>query len=119
MPEAKTHEGGCHCGAVRYRATMALAGGMTCNCSRCQKVGWTITFIPAENFELISGEDRLTDYRFNTGHIAHLFCQRCGIESFARGKGPDGKDTVCVNIRCLDGVDLAALPTQQYDGRSK
>ena len=34
------------------------------------------------------------------------------------GKAPDGSATAAVNIRCLEGVDLAALKRVPYDGRS-
>jgi hypothetical protein len=42
----------------------------------------------------------------------------CGIESFARGKLPDGSDMVAVNVRCLDDINIAALTLTPYDGRS-
>jgi len=49
----------------------------------------------------------------------HLFCAACGIESFARGTAPDGKEMVAINARCLDGVDLATLTLTPIDGRSR
>jgi hypothetical protein len=118
MADAKTYDGGCHCGAVRYRVTTALEGGITCNCSICQKTGTTLTFVPPAAFELLSGAEALTDYQFGKRRIHHLFCSRCGIRSFARGAKPDGTELVAVNVRCLDGVDLASVPTRSFDGRS-
>lgn len=118
MAEARTWTGGCHCGAVRYRVTMALERAITCNCSICSKSGTMLSFVPASQFELVSGEDFLTDYQFGRKHIHHLFCKRCGIKSFGRGAGPDGTPMVAVNVRCLDGVDLDEVPTQRFDGRS-
>jgi hypothetical protein len=118
MAETTTYTGGCHCGAVRYRVTMALEGAMTCNCSICSRVGSMLAFVPASAFELLSGEDALTDYQFGKKNIHHLFCSRCGIKSFGRGRGPDGVEMVAINVRCLDGVDLDAIPTRRFDGRS-
>lgn len=117
--ETKTWQGGCHCGAVRYEVTMKLAGAITCNCSICSKTGTMLNFVPEEQFKLLSGEDSLTDYQFNRNIIHHLFCKRCGVRSFARGKGPDGKGTAAINVRCLDGVDLDAVPTKHFDGKSR
>ena len=111
--------GTCHCGRVRYEVAADLANAITCNCSRCQRLGWILTFTPAEKFRLLSGEEALTDYQFNKHVIHHLFCSICGIESFARAEAPDGKQTVAVNVRCLDGVDLSALNPKPFDGRSK
>lgn len=33
---------------------------IACNCSRCGKLGTLLTFVPAENFKLLSGEDATT-----------------------------------------------------------
>jgi hypothetical protein len=120
MPEARTYTGSCHCGAVLYEATTDLAQVISCNCSRCSRLGWLLTFVPKEQFTLQAGEDALQDYRFNTHNIAHLFCKTCGIESFARGKRPnDGAEMVAVNVRCLVGVDLDSLTIKKVDNRSR
>jgi len=115
--ELRTYSGGCHCGAVRYEVTMKLAGAMTCNCSICSKTGTMLNFIPAQQFKLLHGEDALTDYQFGKENIHHLFCRRCGVRSFARGKMPDGRDMCAINVRCLDGVDLDAASVKQFDGK--
>jgi hypothetical protein len=119
MSEEKTYTGGCHCGDVRYEATTDLKTVVSCNCSICSKGGTVLTFVPATSFKLVSGEENLTEYRFNKHRVAHLFCSKCGIRSFARGKNPqDGSDVVAINVRCLDDVDLTALPTKEFDGKS-
>lgn len=115
----KTYDGGCQCGAVRYQVSTELGGVIACNCSRCGKLGSLLAFAPASDFTLRSGEDALTEFRFNKHVIHHLFCKVCGIQSFARGSTPDGKEMVAINVRCLDGVDPAALKVVQFDGRSK
>ncbi|MDB5457950.1 MAG: aldehyde-activating protein, partial [Caulobacter sp.] len=57
------HAGGCQCGRVRYEVEVALDDTITCNCSRCGKLGSVLTFAPAEAFTLLSGEDALSEYR--------------------------------------------------------
>lgn len=115
---AEEHLGGCHCGRVRFKATVDLATTMTCNCSICQKSGTILTFAPAERFTLLSGEADLTEYRFNKKVIHHLFCKTCGVRSFSRGQKPGGGEMVAVNVRCLDDVDIASLTPKAVDGRS-
>jgi hypothetical protein len=39
MPEVRTYEGGCHCGAVRFEAKTDLGQVITCTCSICAKHG--------------------------------------------------------------------------------
>lgn len=114
----QTYTGGCQCGKVRYEAQMELGTVNACNCSRCGKLGSLFAFVPASDFALKSGEDNLTDFQFNRNAIHHLFCSTCGIESFARGKRPDGTELVAINARCLDDVDIDALEIKKVDGRS-
>lgn len=118
MNSAKTYQGGCHCGAVRYSVTLDLKEVMACNCSICSKTGTLLTFTPAESFTLHQGQDSVGDYQFNRHTIHHLFCRTCGIRSFARGTGSDGTQMVAINARCLDGVDAEALSVRRVDGRS-
>ena len=72
--------------------------------------------VPPEKFELISGKDALTTYRFNTGAAQHTFCATCGIHPFYVPRSDP--DKIDVNVRCLDGVDIAALDVKEFDGRN-
>ena len=101
-----TFEGGCHCGRVRMRVTGDLADTVECNCSICTKKGFLHLIVPRDRFELLAGRDDLTTYRFNTGVAQHTFCRHCGIYAFYVPRSDP--DKVDVNVRCLDGVDLAA-----------
>ena len=114
-----SYQGGCHCGKVRFQVDVDLSSPVTCNCSYCSRRGSILAFAPAENLSLEQGADDLTEYRFNTKTIAHLFCASCGMESFARGAMPDGTKMVAVNVRCLEGVDIDSIKPQQVDGRSR
>lgn len=118
MAENHTYEGGCHCGQVRYRVSgLDLTNTITCNCSRCRRLGSILSFVPADSFTLLSGEEDLTDYQFNKKVIHHLFCKVCGVQSFSRGVSPDGAPTVAVNVRCLDDIDLDSLNPQKFNGK--
>lgn len=112
------YDGGCQCGAVNYEVDVDLDNTITCNCSRCQRMGFVLAFTPMDNFQLKSGEEKLTEYLFNNKSIQHLFCNTCGVESFAYGKMPDGSQTVAINVNCLSGVDPRTLDSQHVDGKS-
>jgi len=119
MGETKQYTGGCHCGEVRYRVALDLSTPATaCNCSICSRTGTLLTFVPSDAFTLERGEDVLTDYQFNHKVIHHLFCSRCGVRSFARGKMPDGTPMVAINARCLDDVDPEQLQVRRFDGKN-
>ena len=117
--ETKTWEGGCHCGRVRYAFSAASFSPLvSCNCSICEKRGLILTFVPEDKFQLLSGQDGLTDYLFNKKVIHHNFCANCGVESFARGIRPDGVKMVAINVRCVDGIDLTALSPRPVNGKA-
>ncbi len=118
MNEPQTHAGGCHCKKVRYEVKLAADSAIACNCSICSKKGALLTFADPSSFELKSGDENLTDYQFNKHVIHHLFCKTCGVTSFARGVGPDGKPMVAINIRCIDDFDLDKVAIKQHDGKS-
>lgn len=109
-------EGGCHCGRVRFRVTGDLGQAAYCNCSICTKKGFLHLIVPPDQFELLSGEDALSSYQFNTKTAKHLFCRDCGIHSFYVPRSDP--DKIDVNVRCLDGVDLATLRPHSFDGKN-
>ena len=118
MSDARTFTGSCHCGTVRFEVTTSLDPVLDCNCTICRKRGALWTYVGPEAFKLLSGEDAMTDYQFNKRNIHHLFCSTCGISSFARGRGADGQEGIGINVRCLDGIDVASLALTSSDGLS-
>jgi hypothetical protein len=119
----KTFKGGCHCGKVRYEADIDLSKGTgKCNCSICAKSANWGAIVKPDAFRLLSGEENLSNYQFNTKSVEHLFCKTCGIRSFGRGNLPGILDEyVSVNLNCLDvdgaEADLATAPIKHYNGR--
>lgn len=114
----KTYQGSCHCGAITYSVTADIEKVMECNCSHCARKGFLLAFVPAEQFTLHTGEDNLTEYRFNKKHISHLFCKTCGVQCFGKGTSPEGKETVAVNVRTLPDLDLSTLTINKVDGKN-
>lgn len=112
------YRGSCQCGAVAFEADADLDQTVVCNCSRCQRLGSVLTFVPREGFHLKSGEENLSEYLFNSGTIHHLFCKTCGIQGFAYGVKPDGTSMVAINVNCLEGVNPRALSSHAHDGAS-
>jgi len=113
-----TYKGGCHCGRVTYEFESDFKEVITCNCSICTKRGLLLTFVPEDRFRLLSGSDILQNYQFYKKQIHHYFCPTCGVESFGIGTGPDGATMAAINVRCVEGVNLADLNLTPVDGRS-
>ncbi len=113
---SRTMTGGCHCGRVRFKVTADLSRVTDCNCSICTKKGFLHLIVRPQEFELVSGAEALTTYTFNTGTAKHTFCATCGIHPFYVPRSDP--DKIDVNVRCLDGVDLAAIKPLAFDGRN-
>jgi hypothetical protein len=97
---------------VRTRDAIEL---VDCNCSMCSKLGYLHLMVPKTDFRILSGADKLTTYRFNTGTAKHTFCSICGIKPFYVPRShPDGWS---VNFRCLDADDFSSVMTTEFDGR--
>jgi hypothetical protein len=111
-----THEGGCHCGAVRFRVQIDRYEASDCNCSICTKKGFLHLIVAPERFTLLSGADALSTYRFNTGVAKHTFCRVCGIHPFYTPRSHP--DCVDINVRCLDGDVLERFQITPFDGRN-
>lgn len=114
----KTYHGSCQCGAVAYEVNLDLSSTITCNCSRCQRLGSILAFTPWDQFTLTKGDKATTTYQFNRRAIEHRFCSTCGIQSYAKGKTRDGAEMAAINVRCLHDVDLGALTPKHVDGAS-
>ena len=118
----KTYHGSCHCGAIRYQASLDLAEGTgKCNCTYCSKIrNWSAR---ATDFELLAGEAVLGDYGkdWGEGNLHHRFCTRCGVTVYGHGHIPEaGGDYLAVHVNTLDdaGIDeLVAGEVRYMDGR--
>jgi hypothetical protein len=112
-----THRGGCHCRRVRFEVDAPAEIDVNeCNCSMCEHSGYLHLVVPKTRFRLLSGEDALTTYRFNTGVAQHLFCSVCGVESFYVPRShPDGYS---VNARCLEEGTVTHRNVGRFDGRN-
>jgi hypothetical protein len=77
--------------------------------------GFIHWIVPPAQFELLSGAEDLSVYRFNTGVAQHRFCKHCGIHAFYTPRSDP--DKVDVNVRCVAGVDLGKLSVRTFDGQ--
>ena len=110
--------GSCHCGKVRFEVEGEPAEAMECNCSHCSRKGFLLWFVPRAHLRCATPVEALSSYRFNRHVIDHRFCPDCGCAPFSLGTAPDGTETAAINIRCIEGIDLAAVRRVAVDGRS-
>ena len=113
---SRSIEGGCLCGAVRYRASGAEWNPTLCHCSSCRRaagapvVAW-VTFPPAE-FAFTQGAP--ARHR-SSPPVERTFCARCGTPlTYQHTSFPNELD---VTIASLD--DPAAFPPADHTWTSE
>ncbi|RDV07952.1 GFA family protein [Sphingorhabdus pulchriflava] len=111
-------EGGCHCGAVQFRFTLASleVDLLDCNCSMCSRSGFLHLIVPHSEFELLTPATALTSYRFGTRAAEHLFCSTCGVKAFYQPRSHP--DAWSVNYRCLEDGHGLTPTIVKFDGRN-
>ena len=112
-----THQGSCHCGRIAFTLEGEVREAIDCNCSMCRRRGGLLSFFPREALTLTTPEGDYATYHFNKHALDHHFCPTCGIAPFTEGTDPrTGARMAAVNVRCLDGIDLATLTIKPFDG---
>ncbi|WP_160109357.1 GFA family protein [Pseudomonas izuensis] len=113
----KLLKGSCHCGTVKFEVRTAVTPAIRCNCSLCRRKGILMSPPFDQNeLKILSGEEALSTYQFNTRVAKHFFCKHCGVHPFLQS--PKGPKFWRVNIGCLQGVDPFALEVGLVDGAS-
>lgn len=80
-----THQGGCHCGAVRYEVNGEPQHVALCHCSDCRKssgapmVAWAA--FTEDQFRLVEGEPATFN---SSGTAMRSFCAQCGTGLYYR-----------------------------------
>jgi len=117
MSESITIHGGCHCGQIRFQATVDQAvKTLLCNCSICSACGFEHLIVPKPDFILLSGEEKLSEYQFGTKTAKHLFCKTCGIKSFYQPRSHP--DAYSINFNSIENRDEIEVTQELFDGRN-
>lgn len=85
-------EGGCHCGAVRYRLSAPPLTIYNCHCTNCQKITGSAfvvsAAIPESAFEFTKGAPKTVEWVSDAGNRRFgWFCGDCGSR-IAHGQVP-------------------------------
>ena len=112
------YKGSCHCRAITFEVEAPSSIEVErCNCTLCAKAGFLHLILPLSKFRLLTGQDYISTYTYNTGVAKHTFCSVCGIKPFYTPRSnPDGID---INVNCLDtkpvSVDIIEFDGQHWE----
>lgn len=105
-------EGGCLCGAVRYRAEGPFGDIQVCHCTECERTSGgpaPYTSCDGSGFTLLSGDDALTWFAGPTSEAGteRGSCTRCGSTVFARYAGDATVYLLTGSLDDASGIALA------------
>ena len=123
----ETYKGSCHCGRVRFEVDLDLDLDhvRVCDCSICRRRGALIHRVPEDALRMLTPLNELTLYQWHTFTAEDYFCPTCGILPFRRPRtrtsteaqhGAPAFTGWGINVRCLAGVDLEAIPVKRVFG---
>jgi hypothetical protein len=121
----KTYQGSCHCGRVRFEVDLDLDHLRSCDCSICRRRGALIHRVEADCLRLLTPLADLTLYQWHTRTAEDYFCPTCGILPFRRPRVRTSGEAArgvaefsgwSINVRCLEEVDLDAIPVRAVFG---
>ncbi|MCB1694456.1 MAG: GFA family protein [Pseudomonadales bacterium] len=110
----QSYGGSCHCGAVRFEVDMDLDHVRVCDCSLCRKRGALNHRVESTDLRILTPLDEMTLYQWHTKTAKDYFCPVCGILPFRRPR--TAPELWTINVRCLDDVDLDAIPRKAVFG---
>jgi hypothetical protein len=122
----RRYSGSCHCGRVRFELTAEIDHVRVCDCSICRQRGALIFRVDEADLHLLTPLAELTLYQWGSFTAKDYFCPTCGILPFRRPSHPTEGELArgvrpfngwAVNVRCLEGVDVDALPRRVIRGR--
>ncbi|SEP99992.1 Uncharacterized conserved protein [Devosia sp. YR412] len=102
-------EGGCQCGAVRYRLTASPLSVYNCHCKDCQRfsgAGWSMSMIVRDDDFDVSGAVETYARRAESGNVITMnFCAHCHGWLW---NDPPAAGIKVVRAGTLDDIDWAA-----------
>jgi len=113
-----TYTGSCHCGKISFQVEGDIDSGLACNCSICSRRASLLWFVPRPRLTLETPESAAGTYTFHKHAIKHRFCPNCGIHVYGEATDPNGNAMAAINLRCIENLDIDAVPVHHHDGKS-
>jgi hypothetical protein len=121
----RTYQGSCHCGRVRFEVDAEIDHVRSCDCTICRRRGALIHRVEQHQLRVLTPLEDLQLYQWHTHTAADYFCPTCGILPFRKPRHRTSDEAAsgvpeftgwAVNVRCLEGVDLDAIPVKRIQG---
>ncbi len=105
-------EGGCYCGALRYRATGDPMFKGQCHCRECQYISGgqpnMVMAMPLAGFEYTKGSPKAFSRKDLPNPVTREFCPECGTHTLS--KAPAVPRAVLLKVGTFDDPSVFGKP---------
>ena len=126
MSIASGQEGGCQCGAIRYRLLRTPVALYACHCRDCQKQSSSAfglsMWVETDAIEWTGDEPRIFGTHGDSGRDKLCaFCARCGTRLYHAGGGTraEGSKTLSMKAGTLDDTSAVVPTCHMYSSRAQ
>mgnify|MGYP001351082664 CR=1 FL=1 len=113
--QEKKYYGGCHCKKVQYSFFCpGEVSILVCNCSICEPYSYQHLIINHKRFTLITGQNFLRKYTFETKKAEHIFCTECGIKSYYQPRSHS--NSFSINLNCVQNPPIVKK-IEEFNGK--
>ena len=107
-------EGGCQCGAIRYRLLRAPVALYACHCRHCQKQSSSAfglsMWVERDAVEFTGAEPRIYRTSGDSGRVKLCaFCGECGTRLYHAGGGVRGEGGTTISMKAGTLDDTSAI----------
>lgn len=105
-------EGGCYCGAIRYKAEGDKGFQGQCHCRECQYISGgnsnLVIGMPEDSFQFTQGRPKSYSKADLTDPVTRYFCPDCGTHLTAQAPGANG--VTIIKVGTLDDPSIYTAP---------
>jgi hypothetical protein len=108
----KLFHGSCHCGNIKFEASMDLTKGTTkCNCTFCRKnYFWWSSQLLLDDLKITEGQESIAEYTNNRKEGYCVFCKNCGTILFRKTEKSDWSvEGYSVKMSSFDDISIEEL----------
>ena len=126
MTAASDRQGGCQCGAIRYRLLRAPVALYACHCLNCQKQSSSAfglsMWVERDAVEFTGAEPRIYRTRGDSGREkVCAFCAECSTRLYHAGGGvrEEGSTTLSMKAGTLDDTSVVVPTSHLWTKRAQ
>ncbi|SEL77485.1 Uncharacterized conserved protein [Roseateles sp. YR242] len=111
-----THQGACHCGAVRLTLPSTPEVATRCNCSLCRRIGGPWVYFAFGTVKIEGHPESTVAYVQGDKTLRTIHCKHCGCVTHWEPITLEPGERHGVNLGNFDPALIASVRVRKFDG---